>query len=73
MMEYPCILYSLDDRGTLFAANSPYRHTKRYQVTVIDRNVKSKIPDEIAKLPMCSFDRRFTANNLYHEVFNLYF
>lgn len=73
MMQYPCILYSLDDRGTAFADNNPYRHTKRYQVTVIDRNVRSTIPDEVAKLPMCSFDRRFMSNNLYHEVFNLYF
>ena len=72
-MEYPCIIYDLDDRETLFADNNPYRHTKRYQVTVIDRNPDSLIPDAVAALPLSSFSRRFTANSLHHEVFNLYF
>jgi hypothetical protein len=73
MMEYPCIVYELDRRDTLHADNNPYRITKRYQVTVIDRNVDSKIPDAVAALPLCSFATKFTANNLHHEVFNLYF
>lgn len=72
-MEYPCIVYARDTVNTLFAGNAPYRRTKRYQVTVIDRDPDSKIPDEVAALPMCSFDRAFAASNLNHDVFRLFF
>jgi hypothetical protein len=73
MMEYPCIVYGLDDRDTSFADNNPYRSAKRYQVTIIDKNPDSPIPDVVAALPLSSFSRRFVANKLNHEVFNLYF
>lgn len=72
-MEYPCIVYERDYAETSFADNSPYRHTKRYQVTVIDRNPDSDIPDKVALLPMSSFQRHFTEDNLHHDIYQLYF
>lgn len=72
-MAYPCIVYPMDNARTQFADNSPYRFTKRYQVTVIDKNPDSEIPDKVAALPMCAFDRFFVADNLNHFVFTLYF
>lgn len=72
-MQYPCIVYKRDAANTKFADNNPYRNTKRYQVIVIDRNPDSVIPDKVAVLPMCAFDRFFTADNLNHDVFNFYF
>lgn len=72
-MQYPCIIYKWDAADTIFADNSPYRFARRYQVTVIDRNPDSEIPDKIAALSLCKFDRFFTADNLNHDVFNLFF
>lgn len=72
-MVYPCIVYSRDNADTKFAGNNPYKHTKRYQVIVIDRNPDSDIPDKIAALPMCTFSRFFVADNLNHDVYILYF
>lgn len=72
-MEYPCIVYKRDRITTRFANNTPYRLTNRYMVTVIDRDPDSTIPDAIAKLPMSIFDRHYVANNLNHNIFNLYF
>jgi len=72
-MTYPCIIFKLDRRDTTHADNLPYRRTKRYQVTVIDRNPLSTIPDAVHSLPQCAFDRRFVVSGLYHDVFNLYF
>lgn len=72
-MQYPCIVYARDDAITDFADNKPYTYTKRYQVTVIDRNPDSDIPDKVAQLPMCLLNRYFAADNLNHDVFNLYF
>lgn len=72
-MEYPCIVYKRDIAVTKFADNSPYRHSKRYLVTAIDRNPDSETPDKVAALPMCIHNRFFTADNLNHDVFDLYF
>jgi hypothetical protein len=72
-MVYPCIVYKRDLRITRFAENKPYNHGKRYQIIVIDANPDSDLPDKIADLPMCIFDRFYTADNLNHDVFNLFF
>jgi hypothetical protein len=72
-MNYPCIVYELDDIRTDFAGNRPYRFDRRYQVTVIDRNPDSSIPMLVAGLPTCTFSRHYIANNLNHYVLNLYF
>lgn len=73
MMQYPCIIFHLDNREVRHADNLPYHKRKRYQVTVIDRNPISTIPDAVAAFPLCAFERQFVANQLYHDVFNLYF
>lgn len=72
-MQYPCIVYTRSYERSQFAANVPYIVTKRYTVTVIDRDPDSSIPNKVAALPMCSYERFFTADNLNHDVFNLYF
>lgn len=72
-MQYPCIVYSRDKADTKFADDIPYRYTKRYQVTVIDQNPDGLIGDKVADLPMCLYDRFFTADNLNHDVFTLFF
>lgn len=73
LMAYPAIVYKLDNERAEFADNGPYRRTKRYMVTIIDKNPDSEIPDKVASMPMCSFSRRFTADKLNHTVYNLYF
>lgn len=72
-MKYPCIHYELSDRDSKFADNKPYANTKKYSVTVMDQDPDSAIPDKIAVLPMCRFDRHFTAEGLNHNVFQLFF
>jgi hypothetical protein len=72
-MEYPAIVYQIDAAITRFAGNLPYNYTKRYQVTVIDRSPDSAIPDKVAALPMCTFNRFYAAENLNHNVFDIYF
>jgi hypothetical protein len=72
-LEYPCIVYHRDLVDELYADNFAYRRLKRYQVTVIDRNPDSPIPDRVAALPLCSFSRFFTSENLNHDIFTIYF
>jgi hypothetical protein len=72
-MKYPCIVYKRDFAEVQFADNHPYRNIKRYLVTVIDSDPDSPIPDKVAALPMCTFNRFYTADDLNHDVFNLFF
>ena len=72
-IQYPCIVYQRDRASTEFAGNNPYRYTQRYQVTVIAQDPDNNIVGKVAGLPMCLFNRFFTANNLNHDVFILYY
>lgn len=71
-MHYPCIVYELSDIHTRRADNQLYIDTEQYKITVIDEDPDSALPGEIIKLPMCRFNRFYTADNLNHWVFILY-
>jgi hypothetical protein len=73
LMEYPCIVYSRDWEMINYADDYPYKHRKRYQVTVIDRDPDGGIGDRIAALPLCVYDRFYTVDNLNHDVYKLFF
>jgi hypothetical protein len=72
-MEYPCIVYSRDFAETKFADNQPYDKVQRYLVTVIDRDPDSDIPDKVAGMPMNTFNRFFTTDDLNHDVYQVFF
>lgn len=72
-LNYPCIIYELDDRGSFDADNIKYHKYKAYSIMVIYKNTDSDLPDKIYDLPMCSHQRSYTSDNLYHDVFRLYF
>lgn len=71
-LEYPCIVYKMNSADTQFADNVPYIYDKKYNITVIDQNPDSEIPNNIAKLPRCIFDRFYSSDNLNHWSFNIY-
>jgi hypothetical protein len=72
-MIFPCITYRRDFEQIEYADDNPYMHKKRYLVTVIDRNPDSDIPEKIASLPLCVYDRFYTSDNLNHDVYKLFF
>ena len=72
-MEYPCIIYSRDGSSADHANNDLYRHIKRYEVTVIDRNPDTELADKVEALRYSSFERFFAADHLNHYVFSLFF
>lgn len=72
-LKYPCIMYSLSANDTNFADDSAYSFFRKYQVTLIDKNPDSIFIDKLASLAMCKFDRFYTADNLNHYVYTLYF
>lgn len=72
-LKYPCIIYNRNYIKITHADNAPYRLANRYMVTVIDLNPDSEIPDKIAHLSGVSFSRFYTADNLNHWAFEVYF
>lgn len=72
-MNYPCIVYSLSRISVKKANNKLYGFIKGYMVTVIDPDPDGILSDKVLALPMSSFDRHFTMNNLNHDVYNVYY
>lgn len=73
VMCYPCIRYSRYNIENTHANNGVYIQHNAYQVTVIDKNPDSEYVKKVSKLPLCSYDRHYVADNLHHDVFTLYF
>lgn len=72
-LKYPCIIYNRSAIDTKHADDKLYNHRRRYTVTVIDPDPDSEILEKILNLPLCRFDRHYTADNLNHDVFNVYY
>lgn len=72
-MQYPCIKYELDIFEKTYAENNMYQRSTRYQVTYITTKVDSDVPEKLLALPLCSFERFYTADNLYHYVYRIFY
>lgn len=72
-MQYPAIVYSRKDIYNRHADDDVYKQDHAYDVIVIDQNPDSLIVEEISRLPKCRFDRHYTADNLNHDVFTIYY
>ena len=72
-LSYPCMVYKRSFIKTRFADNVPYSLRNEYTITVIDKDPDTTIPDMLALQPLCSFDRHYTADNLNHYVFTIYY
>ena len=68
-------MHSSSDLQTILITicNNVYSQKKSYEVTVIDKNPDSMIVDRVSKLPYCSHNRHYTADNLNHDVFIIYY
>lgn len=71
-MQYPAIVYERSQADTQFAGNLPYKVTKRYTVTLISKKPETDLWDQIAALPSCTHSAFFVADNLNHDVFDIF-
>lgn len=81
-LRYPCIIYDLDDLDIRKANNKNYIKKRRYVLTYYsltpDPTIRINgedvlVEDALLELPYCSFDRHYTADNLHHYVFTLFY
>ena len=71
-LVYPCIVYDLAKTNVKYADNAPYALYDLYSITYITRDPDDLTRNQIIKMEMCSSDRIFASDNLYHYVFSLY-
>lgn len=73
-MVYPCIVYSLNDIDDRNANDSSYKRIRGYSVVLICRDPDTTIVDSILDhFKYCRYDRRYVADNLYHDAFIIYY
>lgn len=72
-MQYPCIVYERSTSRDLYADNRNYHHTMGYSVTYIDRKPDNTVCDRLAALPMSRYERHYTAENLHHDRFVIFY
>lgn len=73
-MKYDAIRYSLAGKDIKRANNRLYNFTNQYEGVFITKNPDSEIPDKLlSHFQMCSFGKPYTADNLNHFPFTLYY
>lgn len=72
-IQYPCLIYVKSKDQIDFANNIHYLDRELYKVTAIYKDADSTLPDTISKIPFSRFDMYYTAENLHHDVYNIYF
>ena len=72
-MEYPAIKYSKLNIKSTFANNAAYSFSDCYELIVIDKKPDNPVIKELLRLPYCSYNRHYIADNLNHDVLTLYY
>lgn len=73
-MSYDAIRYKLGGKDIKRANNKIYNHTNQYEGVVITRDPDTTIPDRLlAHFEMINFGRPYTADNLNHYPFTIYY
>lgn len=72
-LKYPCIIYSFEGNADMHADNKTYYRYKRYSMLYITQNADDQMADTLSDLSFCKLARSYTANNLYHYAFEIFY
>lgn len=72
-MSYPAIRYSLNDVALRHANNGVYQEERSYSLTLISFDPDDPVIDALIRLPKCRYERQYVMDNLYHNIFTIYF
>lgn len=73
-MRYDAIRYELAGKNIIHANDMIYRSVNQYDGIVIATDPDTTIPDRLlARFKMCNLGRPYTADNLHHYPFTLYY
>lgn len=72
-MHYPAILYSRIKPSVSHADNKKYTFTDAYSIIVIDRIPDNPAIRKILDLDYTEYSHHYVADNLNHDVINIYY
>lgn len=73
-LKYPCIVYHTSIGRSFNADNLTYLFTDSYDVTVMDSDPDSQIPDKVLRsFQMIRKEKPYPADGIYHSPFVLYY
>lgn len=72
-MKYPAIRYDKSNISSRYANNAKYSNFTQYELIVIDNHPDNEVINKILELPLTSYERHYTADNLHHDVITIYY
>ena len=72
-IHYPCIIYSLSGLYDRHADNKTYHRRREYNLLYITWDPDDAVIEAIADLELCSLGKPYTADNLHHYPYTLYY
>lgn len=71
-MNYPAIVYSLEQINRRNANNTSYMTSPGFSVILIDEDPDSIYVEKLMRLPYCRFNRYYPADDLNHWNFTIF-
>jgi len=71
-ISYPCIVYELERTNVRHADNAPYVLYDEYSIKYITRDPDDPVRNQLVMLPLCTSEKMYINDNLYHYLFRLY-
>ena len=73
-MQYPCIIYKKNVMDAVYANNKKYGKSQNYTITAVYKNPDSDLSERLfSSFDFCSPNTpTYVADNLYHDVFTIY-
>ena len=72
-MQYDAIVYFRKRIDNRYANNGVYKQDNAYELIAIYEDPDSDLPMRLSQLPMCSFERHYTADNMNHDVYTIFY
>ena len=73
-LYYPCIIYKLSQFNIHYADDLDYLMKKRYELIVITSDPDDNLAERVLKhFPGGVHERRYVADNLYHDLITIYY
>lgn len=72
-MKYDCIVYKRDPADNRHANNRVFGQRQGWTLTHISTSPIAEAVQKLSLLPTCRPEQSYVADNLYHNVFHIYF
>lgn len=70
-IQYPCIIYDIENINNINADDDVYSQNISYKLLLMTTNPVDKTIKKLSKLKYCRFVRYYTLSGLHHYVYSL--